>query len=260
VFPFADPEAMLEWMFGEGGKEDESALAKIKVSPAEERKLGESVLQAFIAELKRQGIEVTDRGREVKRLKALVEKVQPLMTNASRYRTIDVYVARSAQCEAKSAPGGALVFFEGMLEACTSDAALATVVGHELSHLDRGHLLKRAKQWKLAQEQFAAPGKARRADDFFRAGATLMRIFTRPFRPEDEAEADADAVRWAYQLGYDPRELTKVFDAMAHQKDARQFLPGFLQSHPDLKSRKEAVLRLYEELRRGDPKKRLKRE
>ena len=46
----------------------------------------------------------------------------------------------------------------------------------------------------------------------------MMRLLSRPFRPEDESEADRDGAAWAYRAGYDPREMAALFERL-HQRD-----------------------------------------
>jgi predicted Zn-dependent protease len=243
---------MFERFLGPESEEDRAALARVEVSAKEEKEIGQAALRAFLADLKRRQIDVADRGKDVEYLRALVEALRPRMANAARYRTIKVCLARSPLCEARSLPGGALVFFEGLLRSAGSEAALAVVVGHELSHLDRGHLLVRARRWKLAQQAFA--GQARSFEEFFEAGASATRLWTRPFQPEDELEADRDGARWAYAAGYDPRAAARLFEEFAARKAGRLPLPEFLQSHPDPALRRRAMLAFYDELQRADPK------
>ena len=88
-------------------------------------------------------------------------------------------------------------------------------------------------------------------------GMMFAKMWTQPFRPEDELEADRDGARWAYQTGYDPRELAKLFERLRGDGPAGIALPPFLQSHPDPASRRKAVLDAYEELQRQRPADRL---
>src|SRR5439155_4829604 len=102
---------------------------------------------------------VTDRGRDVQYLAQLVGLIQPQMQQRERYRKIHIHVAGLGVPNAYSLPGGHVIISRELLEQAGCEAAVVCVLGHELSHLDRGHLLRRAKQWKLAQEQLsAAPG------------------------------------------------------------------------------------------------------
>jgi predicted Zn-dependent protease len=150
------------------------------------------------------------------------------------------------------------LFFEGMLESAQNEAALVGVVGHELSHLDRGHQLADLRRIKLAQETFAGnPGNVS-FQEFFGVGTLLMRIWTRPFRPEDEEEADRDGARWAYAAGYDPRQMAIVFHRFEEQAQRQRIpLPPFLQSHPPPADRLQKVMAEYRALQRQDPKRKL---
>ncbi|OHB69817.1 MAG: hypothetical protein A2V70_14790 [Planctomycetes bacterium RBG_13_63_9] len=253
--PFiADPAAMLERFFGEERDEDREALARIEVSFAEERRMGETAVRAYLAELKRQKIRVLARGREVDYLRDLVETIRPLMDQRQRYRHINVYLAQSSRCDARSFPGGTLVFFRGLLESADSEAAVVGIVGHELSHLDRGHHLVRVRRMKLAQQMLSDSAQASSPDQFFNAGAALARIWMRPFRPEDEAEADRDGARWAYQVGYDPREMGNLFLRLRDRNRLQGLpIPSFLQTHPAPEDRNAEIVKLYGELQHAEP-------
>jgi predicted Zn-dependent protease len=242
---------MFEQFFG-AKPEDDKALARIPVSLEEERKMGQQVGRSYFDGLKRQGIRVASRGKEVQYLRELVEKVHLLLSQRKRYRTIDVFVVESPECEAKSLPGGTLVFYRGLLDAAQNEAALVAVVGHELAHLDRGHLLRRARQFKSLQQTLSSRGGSG-PEKFAAAMGSMSQVFLRPFRPEDEAEADGDAVRWTYRAGYDPRELARLLDGMA-ERQGQTPLPGFLQSHPDPRKRAREVRELCAELQKTDPK------
>jgi len=253
-FPVPDPEAMFDRFFGEPTEDEKRQLAQIPVSLKEERRVGSAVLEAYLADLKLQGIRVVSRGRDVEYLRDLVETIRPQMQNSERYRTIAVYVAKSPECDARSFPGGTLVFFEGLLDFAESEAALISIVGHELSHLDRGHQLQRVRRMKLAEGAFSGGDPPFSLEQLLATGTVLLRVWTRPFQPEDEVEADRDGAAWAYRAGYDPREMARLFQDLERRQQANRIpLPDFLQSHPLPLDRHRAIMELYGELRRNEP-------
>lgn len=192
-FPFADPAAMFDRFFGISPEAQEEALADVKVSVREEKRMGREAVQAYLAHLKRQGVRVVSRGKEVDYLRDLVKTIQPLMSRPERYRDIKIYLARSAECDARSFPGGTLVFFQGLLASAESEAALVSIVGHELSHLDRGHQLRRARSVKLAEQTFAGKRGGFNPDTFLSAGTAMMRIWTRLSGPRTRPKPIATA-------------------------------------------------------------------
>jgi predicted Zn-dependent protease len=82
----------------------------------------------------------------------------------------------------------------------------------------------------------------------------LMRSFSKPFRPEDESAADNDGATWAYELGYDPREMAKLFVRL-HERDrgAKPNLPSFLRTHPYHLDRYRALTERYKQLQSDKP-------
>ena len=255
---FPDFQEMFDRIFGAESEEDRKALAKIDVSVREERRMGEAAVRAYLAHLKGRKIRVVTRGKDVEYLRALVERIRRMMSNTRRYPRIQVYVAQSSRCDARSFPGGTLVFFRGLLETAESEAAVVGIVGHELSHLDRGHHLWRLRRMKLAEQTFSGNAKRSSPERFFSAGSMMMRIWSRPFRPELEAEADRDGATWAYAARYDPRETAKLFLNLRDRgKDIQGYLPTFLLSHPAPEGRHKAILELYEKLRQEKPKQKL---
>ncbi len=249
-----DVEAFFDQVFGEQTPEQRRALEQVEISWQEEQQFGRQALDRFLADLRRQNIRVVSRGKEVERLRRLVEKIRPQMEHADRYRSITVLVAESPESDARCFPGGNLVFFRGLLEEVPSESALVGVIGHELSHIDHGHQLRYLKAMRLAQRTFSA-GRAAEPRNMMHDTLLLTRTFARPFRPEEELEADRDGVTWAYRAGYDPRDLAKLFLLFEERKGKpNAVLPAFLRTHPYDRQRYEAVLQRYEELVRTEPR------
>ncbi len=250
-FP-TDPMQLLERMFGPDAAEDEQALAAVEVSRKEELALGREAVQAYLAALQDAKIRVVNRGRDVAYFRKLAETVRPLMTNADSCPPLTIYLAETPMFEARSFSDGTLVFSRGLLDMAESEAALIGLVGHELSHLDRRHLITRLRRMKLARAKLH-DARAGDVQAKFTAGTSLVRIWTRPFRPEDEQQADLDGGRWAYQAGYDPRELAGLIEAAAEQLPTIP-LPGFLRSHPVSRERIDALAEYYAQLQKDEPK------
>jgi predicted Zn-dependent protease len=243
---------MFEQAFGEDSETDRKALEKIDVTFEEEQQLGRQILQSGLASFKESGIKVESSGRDVEYLKSLVAVLHPLMKNAKRYDSIQVMVARSPRIDARSCPGGTLIFFDGLLDAAGSEAALVGIVGHELSHLDRGHQLLPIRRMKLMEKSFTTPQNMQ----FLQSGPGLTKLWARQFRPEDERDADRDGVAWAHAAGYDPRELARLFQKKGAKSPSADGMPWatFFRSHPLDQERQQAVLKQSAQLIKDNPK------
>jgi len=256
-FPFSDE--FFEQFIPKATNEDEEDLDKVNISKADEQRLGRSMVANYLDDLKSQRIKVVHKGDDVNYLKALVATIQPLMENGNGYPEIDVYIVKSSVPDARSFPGGTLFFYEGLLELAESEAALVGVVGHELSHLDHGHQLIMMKQSRIFEKGLNQNGKTFNPQQFFASGMQMMRMMSRPFRPQDESTADLDAVAWMYEAGYDPREFSKLLLRLRERISAKESvpIPAFLRSHPPTRERSEAVLAQLDELQKKSPKPRL---
>lgn len=252
-----DPAKFLEDFFGGAarGLEDAEALDKVAVSVQEEQRLGRQVLDELKRRLAARHASLTDRGKDVQYLQRLVAEIQPQMRQAERYRRVNVYVSDLAEPEAYALPGGHLMVSRGMIEGSPCEAGLVCVLGHELAHLDRGHLLKRMKQWKLAQQRMEQMRGGPNFAQFQDSMNAMMQLFRRPFGPAEELEADTDGITWAYAAGYDPRAVHEVYVALEKAgKAPAAGMPAFLRTHPLTAERRENLRTTYAELQAAEPK------
>jgi predicted Zn-dependent protease len=222
-------------MFSELTDQQMAELERVPISPREESQFGSQVLKSYEASLRSQNVTITRKGDDVPYLTRLIDAIRPHMSNAARYPKIDVGLVQTDSVDAYSIPGGHLLFTTGLMQNVQSEAELVGVIAHELSHLDRGHQLLQLRQLKTA-------GKV----SDFRSGMLWMATLAKPMRPEFEAQADADAVRWMLAAGYDPRQLARLLNRWDVLQDQTapwtRMLPSFARSHPDSGRRAQSVL------------------
>jgi predicted Zn-dependent protease len=251
----AKPDELFERMFGQSTAEEERTLEKVTISIKEEREFGQPQVEAFLAQLKEQGLRVVRKGKDVDYLRQLVETVHPFIQNPKRYGKITIYVVDSPRVDARTFPGGTIFFFKGLLSFAENEAALAGIVGHELSHLDRGHLLLPLRRARLIERSRDQGGAGFDPQKFFAQETSMMRLMSRPFRPEDEAAADRDGAAWAYRAGYDPREMAALFSRLhARDNDPKVPFASFFRTHPYSDDRSAAILAQYDEMQKADPR------
>ena len=255
---FSDPQKFLEPFLGEGdsGKVDPAELDKVEFSWKEEERYGAAQLEALKRDLKRQQIKLAETGKNAQYVARLVAAIRPLMQQHERYQELHVYIADTDITEAYTFAGGHVIVSRGMLDVVGSEAALVCVLGHELAHLDRGHLVRQPKQVKLAQEALKPGENGFTFDDFLSKTRTMTGFMRRPFGPEEELDADRDGITWAYKLGYDPRALGDLFDHLATKNNnpALAFMPAFFGTHPPSAERKEQVAAVFGELQGSLPR------
>ncbi len=235
-------EQFLPGMLSELTPAQMAEIEKIPISKREESDFGKEVVKKLEVFVRSQGNAMTRDGKDIKYLAQLVSDLRPNMSNARRYPSIDIALVDTESIDAYSIPGGHLVFTAGLMKNVQSEAELAGVICHELSHLDRGHQLLPLKQSKRTDTMVD-----------FRSSMQWMATIAKPFRPEFESQADADAVRWMLATGYDARELARLltrWDASQDQTPAwTKIVPNFARSHPDSGRRAAVILDLVDRAR-----------
>lgn len=147
----------------------------------------------------------------------------------------EVKVFESDQLNAFALPGGKIGIYTGILDLMENDAQIATVMGHEVAHVNYNHAGERYSQSALAQTGLTVAQVAVSGSQYqnqilgvLGAGATLGVIL--PFSRKHELEADKFGLRYMHRAGYDPNEALRFWEKMAAQKNGAP--PEFLSTHP----------------------------
>jgi predicted Zn-dependent protease len=248
-------DQFMKQLLGERG-DNKQELAAIKISIADERKLGENQFQMYLSYLQSQKIQLISQGRDVTYLRKLVARLRPAMQNNRRYSSVRVYLARSSITDARAFPGGQIIVYRGLLEFVENEAGLVGILGHELSHIDRQHQLEQIRNSRLAEDKIK--DDVINLNKFLNVGQLMMKSFMTPFGSELEKEADLDGARWSFQLGYDPLEMAQVFRRLHERDKNRQVpLPSFLRSHPFHIDRFKAIQDERNRLVKANPQQKL---
>ncbi len=131
-------------------------------------------------------------------------------------------------------PGGYIYFTRGMMSLMSSEAQLATVLGHEIGHVTARHHVTRMSRAQLAQLGLGLGTvlfpELETLGAF--AGAGFQLLFLQHSRSA-ERQADDLGFRYALEQGYDVREMANVFAALARLGEEQQSpLPSWLMTHP----------------------------
>lgn len=143
-------------------------------------------------------------------------------------------------------PGGSIIVTRGLLEQADSPDELAGVLGHELEHVARRHIMTQLVRaalltgaWTLAVGDISGL--------LVVDPATMVQIASRKYSRDDEREADEGAVRRLRAAGIDGRGFATFFDRLAQRQDDT---PELLSTHPPSELRAQVVAQLFAQ-RRG---------
>ena len=119
---------------------------------------------------------------------------------------------RDNQVNAFCLPGGKIVVYTGILPVAENEAALATVLGHEMAHATSRHGAQRVLQQNLTQTALTGIAVSLSDMDYNNQRAVMGALgvgaqfgVLMPFGREHESEADHVGLIYMARAGYDPR-------------------------------------------------------
>lgn len=135
-------------------------------------------------------------------------------------------------------PGGKIVVYTGILPVTQNEAALAAVMGHEVSHALLQHGNQRMSQGLLASVgqvalAVAVANKPQETQNLFLGayGAGAQVGILLPFSRKNELEADHYGLIWTAMAGYNPQEAIGLWERMEKLGEGQK-PPEFLSTHP----------------------------
>ena len=226
-------------------------LARTLVPPEAEAQLGRQAFRQIMSE--------TPLAQDPD-LQAYVRRIGERIVQASAtpYPEWRFAVFEGEQANAFALPGGYVGVYSGMLDVAADEAQLATVLGHEVGHVNARHGAER-----MVTEHFIALGLRLAAmllaigavqippDLLVALGASAAELgIVRPVSRAQELEADALGLQSLAQAGYEPTAALEFWRRM-QQVSGDGGPPPFLATHPSNAQRIEELLERLPELEEG---------
>lgn len=155
----------------------------------------------------------------------------------------EVNLVESKDVNAWCMPGGKIVVYTGILPITQTEAGLAVVMGHEVSHAIAEHGNERMSQGLLAQLgaaglSVALKDKPEQTKNLwmsaYSVGAQYGALL--PFSRTQESEADEIGLTLMAMVGYNPTEAVSFWQRMAQNSGGNK-PPEFMSTHPSDQTR-----------------------
>lgn len=163
---------------------------------------------------------------------------------------IRVTVIKEPSLNAFALPNNRIFVHTGMLAAVENEAQLATLLGHEMTHINNRHSLKQMRSitnkaafLSAIQAPVAAAGGS--LGSIFTGLAVVSSVYG--YSQELESEADDEGFKILLQQGYDISESPKLFEHLEQfikDEDIKQ--PFFFSTHPHVAARTRNFERLIQ--------------
>ena len=172
----------------------------------------------------------------------------------------EVQIIGDDTANAFALPGGRIGVNKGMFKVATDQDQLATVLGHELSHVVSRHGAERVSD-NMATQAAVVAGTIYAGTRGTNAGYAAAALglgaevgILLPFSRTQESEADTLGQRYMAQAGFDPRAAVTLWQKMEQQGGGKP--PAFLSTHPSsghraqsLDQQAQSLIPVYEQAR-----------
>ncbi len=152
---------------------------------------------------------------------------------------ISLYVIRNEEINAFTFPGRNIVIQSGLIEYCKSPEELASVIAHEMGHIEKDHVMK-----KLTKEVGISLLTAliSNNNNGEMIGEMAQMISSNYYSRDLESEADASAIDLLANAGVDPSTLANFLYRFSNDfKDIPKELE-WVSTHPIAKERAAEIL------------------
>lgn len=185
------------------------------------------------------GPEVDQVKRVTDRLVASVLELEPEI--ASQFDWEVVVIDSPETVNAFCLPGGKMAVYTGILPVTQTDAGLAVVMGHEITHATERHGTERLTRNGFTTSIIGAIFQDEDYEAMANVAANLG--IGLPWGREDELEADNKGLFVMANAGYDPAEAPIFWQRMSDMTGggASSGLEEFLSTHPSNESRIEQL-------------------
>ena len=218
-------------------------IADLKMSDADERKLGEEVSAKL-----RQDFGVY-QDKDVTRYVSLVGNV--LAQSSSRPRLDWQFIVLDTDgVNAFASPGGIVHITRGALGLIKNEAELAGVLGHEITHVTAKHTvgaIQKNRVVSLTAEEVGGSGGLAQSVLSKLAEAAYKNIISNAFDRDDEVESDRIGIGLASKAGYAPAALADVLKRLEERNKNQQQANGMFASHPLIADRVASIARVVKD-------------
>ena len=177
-------------------------------------------------------------------LSAYVNEVgQRLAAVSDRKLPYEFHVLNNSSPNAWALPGGKIVLNRGLLTELDSEAEMAAVLGHEITHAAARHTAQNLSRGMLLQGAMMATVLASQDSDYAQLaelGAGIgAQLVTRKYGRDAEREADYYGMKYMSRAGYDTQGAVDLQETFVKLSEGKQqnWLTGLFASHPPSQER-----------------------
>ncbi|OGQ82464.1 MAG: hypothetical protein A3F90_08730 [Deltaproteobacteria bacterium RIFCSPLOWO2_12_FULL_60_19] len=166
--------------------------------------------------------------------------------------SFQIKIIKNPLLNAFAFPHGVIYIHTGMLARMENEAQLAAILGHEMNHVVRRHMVQQIRAVQNAAGTLSALqvvllplGAVGSIGQLLGAVGAVAAVSG--YSKAAEEESDREGLAWMVAAGYDPREAPKLFDYLKRDiEELKKDEPFFFGSHPRVVERQDSYNRLLQ--------------
>jgi metalloendopeptidase OMA1, mitochondrial len=224
---------------------------RVALSDEQQMQLGS---RQYAQTLRQDRAQILSSGEQYARVQRVAKRIEAVAGRDKPAFVWKVTLIRKREANAYCLPGGKIVVYTGILPVAGNDAALGTVLGHEVAHATAEHSAEQIEHEHLTKIAAAivAGGVAFTPRQYLRVVALLGVAGSLSFSRSQESEADHIGLVYMARAGYNPRQAVAFWKRMKRASRGKE-PPEFISDHPSDEHRIERIEKWLPEAERAYP-------
>ncbi|MGV3698235.1 M48 family metallopeptidase [Flavobacterium sp.] len=172
-------------------------------------------------------------------VKSLDKLLKPICdANDIERDSLKVHIIKKDEINAFALPNNHLVVYSGLIEDCKRQEALQGVLGHEIAHLEKNHVMKKLSKEIGYSVLISAAGGTKGSQ---MAREILKTLSSSAYDRKLEKEADITSVKYLLEANIDPRPMADFMYQMAQDSTIDKAM-YWIADHPESEERAKYIL------------------
>lgn len=151
--------------------------------------------------------------------------------------SLKVHIVKNSQVNAFAMPDNHLVVYTGLIEASKNEQALLGVLGHEIAHIEKNHVMK-----KLSKEiGFSVLVSLATGANGNQLASVINTLTSSAYDRSLEREADMQSVRYMLKASIDPRPFADFMYDLSLDNEMHKYT-YIVTTHPESADRAKYIL------------------
>lgn len=224
-------------------------------SLSDEKKLGAAILEQI-----HQRMPLIEDGEAITYVNSVGNRIaRQLGTTTYQFQ---FFIVNQPVPNAFAIPGGYIFVYRGLMEMMTSEGELASILAHELSHINARHIYRQMDNQKILSVASLAGILAGIFMGGAGAGALAMgsaagaQTAALKYSRENEEEADQMGFRLLCEAGYPPEDMVSMMGKLSQKQQylTNSRIPSYLMTHPGVGDRIQYLQQMVQKERRTGKK------